>query len=281
MPVKLIADSGSTKCAWALTGKAGTHTFTTSGLNPWFLDKVGLTNVLEKELKKHLPKTIHEIYFYGTGLGHLANKKMLKALLTHFFPAAKTEVQTDILAAARAVCNKEKGLAAILGTGASVCFYNGQKITKNKPGLGYVLGDEGSGAYLGKKVLQAYLYDMLDADLREKFQAQFETNKTTILEHVYTMPLPNKYMASFTAFLAANRGHYMVENILEDGFRDFFSTHIASFKESDKYPVGFVGSIAFGFKDILENLCLEYHFKPGKILRDPLEGLIAFHNKGK
>ncbi len=279
MPVQLIADSGSTKCAWALTGKKSTVTFTTNGLNPWFLDKAGLTAILQQELAKYIPQKIDEVYFYGTGLGHAGNKRVVTTVLKNFFSTSSVEVQTDILAAARAVCKKEKGLAAILGTGSSVCFYNGKRIVKNRPGLGYVLGDEGSGTYFGKKLLQAFLYDILDPSLKEKFQKQFATDKTTILEQVYARPLPNKYLASFVVFLAENRGHYMIENMLEDGFREFFSTHITAFRESAMYPVGFVGSIAFIFKDVLENLCKDYDFIPGKIYQSPLEGLVAYHRK--
>lgn len=250
----------------------------TAGLNPYFLDKPAIRKIITGELTGQMKSMPDEIYFYGTAMGLAENRHLIKSTLTEIFPSAKIDVQTDILAAARAVCGNSKGLAAILGTGSSVCFYNGKKISKNRPGLGYILGDEGSGAYLGKKVIQHFLYETFDDALMKRFQSQFKTDKGNILSQVYSMPLPNKYLATFALFLAANRGHFMVENILEDSFRDFFSLHIDTFKESKKYPIGFVGSIAFGFKDVLENLCGEYGFIMAKIIQSPLEGLIDYHH---
>ena len=182
------------------------------------------------------------------------------------------------MAAARAVCGHEKGVACILGTGSNSCYYNGKNIAKNSPGIGYVLGDEGSGAYLGKKVLQYYLYDTFDEDLRARFDARFVTTTSEILDNVYKKPLPNRYMASFALFLAENRGHFMIENIIEDGLNDFFFQHLCKYNEVWKYPVHFVGSVASGFKDVLEQLCSSYEFELGKILKNPMEGLVKYHN---
>ncbi len=277
MSIKLIADSGSTKCAWSLIAGKKVKTFTTAGLNPYFLDKAALKKILSKELLSQLKQQPDEIYFYGTALGQKENKNLLKSVLKEVFPKAKTDVQTDILAAARAVCGNSKGLAAILGTGSSLCVYNGKKIVKSSPGLGFILGDEGSGAYLGKKVIQHFLYGTFDEALMKRFEKQIKMDKANILTHVYSMPLPNKYLAAFAIFLAENRGHFMIENILEDSFREFFSTHIEPYPECKKYPVGFVGSIAFAFKDVLENLCSEYGFILGKIMQSPLDGLIQYH----
>lgn len=277
MSIKLIADSGSTNCAWALIAGKKVEKFITAGLNPYFLDRDALKKILTGELSPRLKQKPEEIYFYGTALGQKENKNLLKSVLKEVFPKANTDVQTDILAAARAVCGNSKGLAAILGTGSSLCVYNGEKIVKSSPGLGFILGDEGSGAYLGKKVIQHFLYGTFDEALMKRFEKQFKKDKATILTHVYSMPLPNKYLAAFAIFLAENRGHFMIENILEDSFRDFFSMHIESYMESKKYPVGFVGSIAFGFKDVLENLCSEYGFTLGKIIQSPMDGLIQYH----
>jgi glucosamine kinase len=145
-------------------------------------------------------------------------------------------VSTDLMAAARSVCGHEKGIACILGTGSNSCFYNGKKIVKNSPGIGYVLGDEGSGAYLGKKVLQYYLYNTFDEDLRARFDATYVTTTVEILDQVYKKPLPNRYLAGFTLFLAENRGHYMVENIIEDGLNDFFFQHLCKYAEVWEIP---------------------------------------------
>jgi glucosamine kinase len=141
-----------------------------------------------------------------------------------------------------------------------------------------VLGDEGSGAYLGKKVLQHYLYEIFDEDLLYRFNEKYHTDRNEILENVYRKPFPNRYLASFALFLAENRGHYMVENILEDGINDFFFYHLAKYPEIWKIPVNFVGSIAFGFKDVLQQLCKSYQFELGKVIQRPMKGLIDYHS---
>lgn len=234
--------------------------------------------LLQAEL---LPKlkavTVTELYYYGTGLGSAENVTILKKALRRLFPAAKAEVTHDLMGAARALCGNEKGIACILGTGSNSCYYNGQKILKNSPGLGYVLGDEGSGAYLGKKVLQYYLYNTFDEDLKARFDARFVTTPTEILDNVYKKPLPNRYLASFAVFLAENRGHYMVENIIEDGLNDFFFNHLYKYRESWTLPIHFVGSVAYGFRDVLLELCHSYELELGKVLKKPMDGLIAYH----
>lgn len=143
--------------------------------------------------------------------------------------------------------------------------------------LGYVLGDEGSGAHLGKKVLQYYLYDTFDEDLKSDFGARFNTSYNEILDNLYKKPSPNRYLASFASFLSENRGHYMVENILEDGINDFFFNHLNKYGESWTSPINFVGSIAFGFKDVLQELCNIYRFELGKVIKAPMEGLVKYH----
>ena len=150
---------------------------------------------------------------------------------------------------------------------------------KNSPGLGFILGDEGSGAYLGKRVLQYYLYDTFDSTLRFRFDAKYVTNRVEILENVYKNPLPNRYLASFAIFLAENRGHYMIENIIEDSLNDFFFTHICKYTESWKFPIHFVGGIAWGFQDVLKELASGYKLEMGRILQKPMTGLIEYHSQ--
>jgi N-acetylglucosamine kinase-like BadF-type ATPase len=142
-----------------------------------------------------------------------------------------------------------------------------------------VLGDEGSGAYMGKKVLQYYLYDTFDEDLRYKFDARYTTNVQEILDRVYKQPFPNRYLASFTLFLVENRGHYMIENIIEDGLNDFFFQHLCKYRESWKLPIHFVGGVAYGFRDVIRDLCGSYEFELGNILAKPMDGLIRYHQK--
>jgi N-acetylglucosamine kinase-like BadF-type ATPase len=277
--LKLIADSGSTKTEWCLLKNNKPQIFTTQGMSPYFLNSEGIKKILVEEVKPILKKNeVAEIFFYGTGCKNPANIKMVKKVFQQNFPGAAVTVDNDLSGAAKALCGHEKGIACILGTGSNSCYYNGKRIVKNSPGLGYVLGDEGSGAYLGKKVIQHFLYDIFDEDLRARFDAKFITTDAEILEAVYKKPLPNRYLASFAIFLAENRGHYMIENIIEDGLNDFFFTHIIRYRDSAKLPVHFTGGIAFGFKDVVQELGASYDLQLGNILRSPMEGLIKYHS---
>ncbi|MFZ9660880.1 MAG: N-acetylglucosamine kinase, partial [Chitinophagaceae bacterium] len=215
--------------------------------------------------------------YYGTGCKNPENARSVKKAILSTIPGATVHVTHDLMGAARAVCGNDKGIACILGTGSNSCYFDGKKIIKNSPGLGYVLGDEGSGAYLGKKVLQYFLYDTFDADLRARFDAKYVTTPSEILDNIYKQPFANRYLASFTLFLAENRGHYMVENIIEDGFNDFFYNHVFKYKESWSNPIGFVGGVAYAFRDILSQMIKEFGLTQGKILKNPMDGLVKFH----
>ena len=276
--VKLIADSGSTKTDWCLLKNNKPTIFTSQGMSPYFVNSEGMEKIIREEVMPFLKKNqVEEIYFYGTGCKNPANLKMIKKVFQHIFPHASIEVDHDLSGAAKALCENEKGIACILGTGSNSCYYNGNRIIKNSPGLGFILGDEGSGAYLGKKVIQHFLYNIFDDDLRARFDAKFVTTDAEILEAVYKQPLPNRYLASFAIFLAENRGNYMIENIIEDGINDFFYTHIIGYRESPKLPIHFTGGIAFGFKDVVQQLCISYDLQLGNIFRSPMEGLIKYH----
>jgi N-acetylglucosamine kinase-like BadF-type ATPase len=275
---KLIADSGATKAEWCLMDGSRKKILYTQGISPYFLNSEQIQSLLLKELCPFLKKwRVDEIHYYGTGCANPANARIIKRALQKTFPGSAIQVTHDLMAAARSLCGNKKGIACILGTGSNSCYYNGKKIIKNSPGLGYILGDEGSGAYLGKKVLQYYLYKTFDEELKEKFDAKYNADAVQILESVYKKPLPNRYLAGFTIFLAENRGHYMIENIIEDGLNDFFFNHLVKYKETSSLPVSFVGGVAYGFKDVLQQLCNTYEMKPGKVLKNPMEGLIEYH----
>ena len=279
MEVKLIADSGSTKAEWCLLvdGKKK-KTITTQGISPYFLSAGQIQDLLEKELISKLKDLKpDEIYYYGTGCSNPANVKIVNQALHKVFGKIKIAVTHDLMGAARALCGKEKGVASILGTGSNSCYYNGRSIMKNSPGLGFILGDEGSGAYLGRKVIQHFLYNTFDPDLMDRFNAKYNTNAVEILEAVYKGPLPNRYLAAYTGFLVENRGHFMIENIIEDGFNDFFFNHLYKYKETWTMPIHFIGSVAYGFKDVLKSMCHNYELQLGRVLKQPMEGLIKYH----
>jgi len=278
MAIKLIADSGSSKAEWCLVNGTSKKTFLTQGLSPYFLSSEQIEYIIEQELVPKL-KTVQpdEVYFYGTGCSNADNVKIVRKAIQRVFPGAKVMVDHDLMGAARALCGNEKGIACILGTGSNSCYYNGKRIVKNSPGLGYVLGDEGSGAYLGRKVIQYFLYNTFDPDLVDRFNAKFNTNSDEILTTVYKKPLPNRYLASYAIFLAENRGHYMIENIIEDAFNDFFFNHVLKYRESWTIPIHFTGSVAYGFKDVLKDMCSGYELQLGRVLKKPIEGLVKYH----
>ena len=278
--VKLICDSGATKAEWCLINKARRKTVFTNGISPYFLNTQQIKDLLVKELKPKLKNIkVEQVFYYGTGCANPDNAKLIKKAIQLVLPGAKkVEVTHDLMAAARSVCGKQKGMVANLGTGSFCLYYDGKKIVKQLPGIGYILGDEGSGAYLGRKVVQYYLYGTFDDELRARFNAKYSANRSEILDNVYKKPFPNRYLAAFTLFLAENRGHYMIENIIEDGLNEFFFYHLCKFRESWIMPIHFVGSVAFGFKDVLQQLCATYEFELGRVIKNPMEGLIAYHS---
>lgn len=279
--MKLIVDSGATKTTWCLLKKTTRNLYHTQGLSPYYFSSEQIEASVKTELLPQLGKAkVEEIYFYGTGCATPAMQKIvLKGLKKAFPEAGIIEVQSDLFGAARALCGHEKGIACILGTGSNSCVFNGKKISKNNPAPGFILGDEGSGAYLGKKVLQHFIYNTFDEELAHRFNQKFNTDYRTILDAVYKMPWPNRYMAGFTTFLSENRGHYMIENILEDGLSDFFMTHLYKYSETWTHPINFCGSIAWHFKDKIQELCGGFQLQLGKVLQAPIDGLAEFHMK--
>ncbi len=274
----LIADSGSTKTEWCLITGSKKKKIETQGISPYFMGTNEITGLLYEELLPKIKNTpIDAIQYYGTGCANPEQAKKLKSSLKHLFPKTKIIVQDDLTGAAHALCGQDPGIACILGTGSNSCFYNGKKILKNSPGLGYVLGDEGSGAYMGKKVIQHFLYGTFDSELLDKFLQKYKTNKYEILDAVYRQPLPNRYLASYSLFLSENRGHFMIENIIEDSLNDFFFQHLCKYKESWQYPIHFTGSIAYVFRDVVVSICKNYGFQTGNILAKPMQGLIQYY----
>jgi glucosamine kinase len=274
----LIADSGSTKAEWCLIKGGQTQTFFTQGFSPYFLTEMQIAALLQAELLPRLGGLeVDQICYYGTGCAAEQNRRIVEQALHQTFSKAHIAVSHDLMGAAKATCGRSPGVACILGTGSNSGYYDGKIIVKNSPGLGYVLGDEGSGAYLGKKVVQYYLYDTFDVELKEKFETAYHTTAAEILEAVYKKPLANRYLAQFALFLSQNRGHYMIENILEDGLNDFFFQHLCKYREIWTHPVHFVGGIADGFKDVIEQLCRSYEFELGQVFKNPMQGLVQYH----
>jgi N-acetylglucosamine kinase-like BadF-type ATPase len=278
----LLVESGSTKTDWCLlrTGKKPQH-FKTSGINPNLQRPDEIKKLLKEELdwkpRKH---EADAIVYYGAGAGSKAKKDELHKILKGHFGIKDIEVQCDMMAAARALCGEDKGIVAILGTGSNSCYYNGKKIADKQPSLGFIAGDEGSGNYLGKRVLQYYAYKTFDAELNAAFEQMYGNDLQQMIYKLYHEPFPNRYLASFVALLVNNRGHYMVENIVEDCLNDFFHHHILKYRQSWKLPLYFTGAVAHAFEDVIQALCGQYELEFGKIEKSPMDGLVKYH-KGK
>ena len=276
--IKLIADSGATKTEWQIVNGKKRSSFFTAGISPYHMDKEKIEALLSDELSPSIKKTsFSSIHYYGTGCYTRVNANIVKKALENVLKSSEVNVTHDLMGAAIALCGKTKGFACILGTGSNSCFFNGSKIMENSPGLGYVLGDEGSGAYLGRMVLQHFLYKQFDQDLMDRFTDAYGLTKAEILQKVYKEPYANRFLATFAKFLSNNRGHYIIENIIEDGLRDFFDIHLVQYKNHASFPFHFVGSISYYFKDKIKELCNDYGLELGRIIKQPMEGLVDFH----
>ena len=274
----LVADGGSTKIDWALL-KDGQEAlrFSSPGINPALLQQSEVMGLLNKCLTFELNSfpTVDEIYFYGAGCRGKSAQIMHDAFVS-LYPTTKVNVHTDLLAAARALCGDESGLVCILGTGSNSCLYDGKDIVHNVSPLGYILGDEGSGAVLGKRLAGDVFKEQLPENLCEKFKREVCPDIDTLVQRVYREPFPNRYLANFTKFLAKHIHHTDIQNLIIDEFERFFKRNIRVYKRPD-LPVNFVGSIAWFFKSQLEEAACNSGFRIGCVLRSPMEGLLRYH----
>ena len=274
----LIADSGSTSTNWVLVehGKSIQSLFT-PGINPFYQTPEEIAGEIATLTLNVKPSSVKAIYFYGAGC--VADKiEMVKHAIAQSFTQSQIYVESDLVAAARGLLQHEAGIACILGTGSNSCFYDGKNIVSNVSPLGFILGDEGSGAVLGKKFIADCLKNQLPEDLKNKFLTTFGLTANDIINHVYRKPFPNRYLAQFTPFLGENMAEPAIYNLIFDSFTDFFVRNVMQYPNFDEYPVSFVGSIAYYFKDILEVVAFELGITLGEIKQSPLEGLVAFHS---
>lgn len=276
----LLAESGSTKTDWCLLNNEDDNYvhLQTSGINPHLQTPEQMTGLLDTEFNKavteHLPDAI---YFYGAGASLPQKQEEVKHALRSFFGVDTVEVHCDMLAAARAMCGTDKGIVSILGTGSNSCYYNGTTIEERQASLGYIAGDEGSGNHMGKKVLQYYAYKTFDEELTLYFEQKFGKDMSAILNRLYKQPFPNRYLAGFVQLLKDNRGHFMVENIIEDSLNEFFNAHLMKYRQTWNHPLYFTGSVAYEFKDVIQSLCEQCETECGDIVKSPVEGLLRYH----
>ncbi len=272
----LIADSGSTKTEWALLNEHQMiRTLTTEGMNPCVMDDAALERVLTEQLLVRLSELRPErIFFYGAGCKDMHILRM-KRLLTKVLGATEVFVASDMLGAARSVCGKQAGVVCIMGTGSNSCLYDGEKICANVSPLGYILGDEGSGASLGKILVG----EVMKGDLEYLRTALFDAlgvDESTLIERVYRKPLANRFLASLTPFLHDHLDDAKVRKVVVDEFARFFHRNVRHYERPD-LTVNFAGSIAWWFAEELKEAASIAGYKMGKIIQKPLEGLVEFH----
>lgn len=278
----LIADSGSTKTDWRLIDhQKSIHQAYSQGINPYFVSTHDITKIIETELLPALPNNIVneniEIHFYGAGCSSTEKCNDVKNAIKSIFKNAHIIVEHDLLAAARALCGYNEGLAAILGTGSNSCYYNGIEIIKNQPSLGFILGDEGSGAFLGKKLICDFLNEEMPIDISERIKERFKITKDDVLENVYKKPFPSRYLASFSKFIYQNLKHEYCNQLAIDSFRLFFDRHICKYPRKGELPLGIVGSVGFYYSNIISRIADEKGIPMGKILESPIAGLTLYH----
>lgn len=275
--MRLIADSGSTKVDWrAIHSDGSVQEITTAGINPFFQTEEQIIQELKQSLLPEVGADVAEIFFYGAGVASPEKIQVLKDCFSKVFPKSKAHAYSDLLAAARALCGKEPGIAAIIGTGANSCFYNGADIADNVPACGYILGDEGSGAVLGRKLISDYLKRQLPEDLNAIFTQKYDLSYGSIIERVYRQPFPNRYLATFSVFINDNKSHPHIAKLLSESFEEFFTRNIMHY-DYKQYKVNLVGSVAYYYQDIIAEVADKLGIKLGTILKSPIEGLVQYH----
>ena len=297
--MKLIADSGSTKTDWTLLHDTGRRadevfvkTFKTQGITPVHQSPAEIRQILVQELMPQLStfsraELVHSkiletpllsninVFFYGSGCTP-ANVPMMKQMLGEVFSPQKVEVYSDLMAAARALCGHEEGIACILGTGANSCLYDGENIVQNTPPLGYILGDEGSGAVLGKLFVNALFKDAQFADIRDAYLAETKLTMPLIINKVYREPLANRFLASTSSFIHQHLDNVLLRKLVKDNFRMFFQRNIVQYQRKD-LSIQAVGSIAWYYQQEFRETVMEEGYQMGQILKTPIEGLIKYH----
>ena len=273
----LIADSGTTKTDWCLIGdQEALEKIVTSGINPFYQEAENISAILQEEFTSI--KKIKAIYFYGTGCINQEKKDIVKKGLLQVFEAEEIFIGSDLQAAAHSLCQDQSGFACILGTGSNSCYYNGSEIVANVSPLGFILGDEGSGAVLGKKLIGDILKKQLPQSLINDFFETYHTTTAEILENVYKKPFPSRYLADFTKFLSKNIKHPEIENIVIKSFHEFVIRNLRQYPGIERMPIHFTGSIAFHFESQLRKVIEEQNLILGNIERAPMKGLIRYHN---
>lgn len=276
----LIAESGSTKCDAVFLDTSGKEVsrFRMMGFNPYFHDEKFITEKAGevKEIQKYGAQTEH-VFFYGAGCSTPALNSTVEKGLSSVFPNANIRVDHDLKACAFATYQGKPAISCIIGTGSNSVYFDGENISEKVPALAFILGDEGSASHIGKKLISSFLYGKMPKEIAIDFHKTYGLTKDVVIEQVYTKPHANVFLGSLSPFAHKHIQDPFVKNIVKSGFREFLEIHVLCYPESKNVPINFVGSVAYHFEDILQELCSEMNLEMGNIVRRPLDGLINYH----
>lgn len=276
----LVADSGSSKIDWRLLERDGSiRQASTPGFNPYYQPLDHLKTSIRESLVPAVNGKVKRIFYYGTGVSSARNQELVRSALQEFFPGAAVDIEWDLLAAARALCGEERGIACILGTGSNSCFYDGKEITGQVANLGWILADEGSGANLGKALLVDYLREKMPKELAQQFKQRFPMTREEFLEKIYQHEKPSTFLATFSKFIFQHLKEPYCYQLVYKGFSDFFENNVMKYPGYKDTRVHFVGSIAFYYSDLLRQVASDKGVIVKNILETPIAGLTLFHQK--
>lgn len=278
----LIADSGSTKTAWCLiSGNQRVKDITTKGINPFYQTEEEIEAELKNTLCQEIggENKINSVYFYGAGCADSQINNKLAKTLQQVLKSDTAEVSSDMLGAARGIFKHQKGIACIMGTGSNSAYYDGNEIVKSIPAGGFIIGDEGSGAVLGKTLIADYIKNQMPENILAEFKKFYNGTYLDVVNHVYKQPFPNRWLANFTKFMYEKREDDYIHNMIVNSFTLFFNRNIKQFDSWENMEVGFVGSIAYYFEKELKEAAQKCEITVSEIYQNPIEGLIEYHSK--
>lgn len=276
----IVADSGGSKINWRLLKKDGSiDQVNSAGFNPYYQPIEHLNKISEESLLPIVKENVSKIFFYGTGVSSEKNVQSIQTVFLKYFPLASIEVGWDLLAAARALCGHEPGIACILGTGSNSCLYDGEKIIGNVANLGWILADEGSGTYLGKQLVFDYFRNEMPETLAKQFHARFPWSREEVLEKVYQHEKPGAFLASFAKFIFQHMKEPYCYQLAYQSFSDFFENNVMKYENYKNLKVHFTGSIGFYFSDVVRQVANDKSITVKNILEGPIAGLTLYHQK--
>ena len=275
----LIADSGSTKCSWALCNQNGKliKEIKTIGFNPYFIDKNNILKELKKSSLAEVSNEINEVFFYGAGCSSKEKNNIIEESLQSFFINSKIVIKHDIDAACFAMYKGNPNITCILGTGSNSCFYDGENIIENAPSLGFLIGDEASGNYFGKKILSIYFNNIMPEDLKIKFESGFESDLSIIKENIYNNNRSNVYLSKYFPFITENKNHPLIQELIYQALDSFFTLHVCCYDNYKDLEINFIGSVAYFLSDEINIVAKKYNCKIGEIVKNPINNLLDFH----